>query len=378
MQARRGAKRANRKHRRLPEPTLAGHVSLTFLVIGLPFAVSLRNNPLLLSVCALIATLFASYMLTWIAAGRLRIERRVPARVQSGEQFEVRLRVTNESRWRPAFGIGFRDALQIDEPGEVTCGPTLPMLPPGGVAEVRYEKRIHRRGVYSVAHALAATRFPLGVFEQRTLLSDPTRIVVLPPIGRLRRDARRQLSSAPERSPARSTVQHGQDEFQTLREYRAGDNPKHIHWKTSARAGKLMHRVMRDDPGEDVVVLLDPRLASHAEPRHLEAAVSCVATLLVYAQREGRRAVAFFPGGRAAHRATRGGLLRALEQLAGVGEVRTDPSEQVRAAREEGARQAVLIKAGCGIRDAQRAAGPMQLRVWDVTKPEFEGLFQRR
>ncbi|MHC4940472.1 MAG: DUF58 domain-containing protein [Planctomycetota bacterium] len=380
MQPRRRKRRAGRLPRRLPEPTLAGHVSLTFLVVGLPFAVSLRNNALLLSVCALLATLVASYFLTWLAAGKLEIERRLPSRVASGESFEVRLRVTNRSRWRPAFGIGFRDALQIDEPGEVTCGPTLAMLAPGSTATVVYEKRIHRRGVYNVSHALAATRFPLGVFEHRVLLTAPSRIAVLPPLGRLERTAERQLARPAAERIQLASRKPGADEFHSLREYRPGDNPRLIHWRTSARVMQTVRRVLHDEPGEDLTVLLDSRIARNAEPRHLEAAVSCAATLLVYARKQGRRATVLFEGGRAAHRGTHGGMLRALEMLAGVGAGRHTGSDLVRRAMEDGVRAAILITVGEPAEPAQRIAqaSRMRLLVWDAASPGFAEVFRRR
>ncbi|MHC4410873.1 MAG: DUF58 domain-containing protein [Planctomycetota bacterium] len=380
MQPRRRKRRAGRLPRRLPEPTLAGHVSLTFLVVGLPFAVSLRNNALLLSVCALLATLVASYFLTWLASGKLEIERRLPARVASGEAFEVRLRVTNRSRWRPAFGVGFRDALQIDDPGEVTCGPTLAMLPPGATATVTYAKRIHRRGIYNVSHALLATRFPLGVFEHRVLLTAPSRIAVLPPLGRLERAAQRQLARPAAERVARSTRRLGSDEFHSLREYRPGDNPRLIHWRTSARVMTTVRRVMHDEPGEDLIVLLDTRIARNAESLHLESAISCAATLLVHARREGRRASVLFGGARAAHRGTHAGMLRSLEMLAGVGPGRSTASDLVRRAAEEGARTAILITVGEPVEAAQRTAQAARLRlaVWDAAGPEFQEIFRRR
>ena len=380
MQPRRRKRRAGRLPRRLPEPTLAGHVSLTFLVVGLPFAVSLRNNALLLSVCALLATLVVSYFLTWLASGKLEIERRLPPRVASGESFEVRLRVTNRSRWRPAFGVGFRDALQIDDPGEVTCGPALRMLPPGATATLTYEKRIHRRGIYNVSHALSATRFPLGVFEHRVMLTAPSRIAVLPPLGRMERKARRQLARPAAERVRQSSHRSGNDEFHSLREYQPGDNPRLIHWRTSARIQATVRRVLHDEPGEDLVVLLDLRVARGAEARHLEAAVSCAATMLVYARREGRRASVFFEGGRAAHRGTHGGMLHALETLAGVGSGRRAANDLVRCAAADGARTAILLNVGEDAGGAERAAreAGMRLTVWDVTRPEFEEVFRRR
>ena len=365
--------------RRLPDPTLAGHVALTFLVIGLPFAVSVRNNPLLFAVCALLATLVASFFLTWWAAGKLDIERRLPGRVLSGENFEVRVRITNISRWRPAFGVGFRDALQIDSSGEVTCGPTLALLAPGATAEVVYEKRIHRRGVYNVSNALVATRFPLGVFERRMLLETPTRIVVLPPIGRLQRAARRQLVQRTSDRARRTTPYEGRDEFHGMREYRPGDNPRLIHWRTSARTRTIVRRIMRDESGVDMIVALDTLVGHEAESRHFEAAISCAATLLVRAQKQGRRGVILFRHGRAAHQGTRAGLMRALESLATLTWSDRSAAPLMSRVRDEGASTTVVLRVGTPTAEIEEAARKYRVRtvVWDATKPEFAEVFRR-
>jgi len=365
--------------RRIPEPTLAGHVTLTFLVVGLPMAVSLRNNPLLLAICALLATLVASFFVTWLASGQLSIERRLPMRVMAGEPFEVRVRVTNISRWCPAFGIGFRDALQIDSSGEVTCGPILPMLAPRATIELTYTKRIHRRGIYNVSNALVASRFPLGVFEHRALLSHPSRIIVLPPIGRLKRPATRQLATRPADRARRLTVQEGQDEFHSLREYRPGENPRLIHWRTSARTQTLVRRVMKDSRSENLVILLDTALAQRAESRHLEAAISCAATLLVHAQKRGCKATVLFRGGRAAHSGTRSGLFGALETLASIGADDRPVAPLLRQVRDEGAAQVVCLAVGSSRDELQRSANQMRLKllVWDVREESFGEIFQR-
>jgi len=365
--------------RRLPDPTFAGHVALTFLVIGLPFAVSVRNNPLLLAICAFLATLVASFFLTWWAAGNLSLERWLPPRTLSGELFEVRVRITNRSRWRPAFGMGFRDALQIDSSGEVTCGPTVPLLAPGATVEVVYEKRIHRRGVYNVSNALVATRFPLGAFERRVLLQTPTRIVVLPPIGRLQRAAKRQIARKESDRARKQRPGEGTDEFHTLREYRPGDNPRLIHWRTTARVGTLVRRVMHDHAGDDIIVALDTRMGRGLESRFLESAISCAATLLVHAQKQGRKAVVFFPGGRAAHDGSRGGLFRALETLATLGSGDRSVATVLPAVREEGASRAIVLRVGTPLAEIDAAARQCGVRplLWDATRPEFQEVFRR-
>ena len=160
-------------------------------IIRLFFALLHGSNPVLFVVSCLASTVLLSMALTYVSTARLDVSRDLPERVFSGAPFDVRLEVSNRSRWRPALGLGFKDAFQISRPGELTCGPTLPVLPPGRTAEIAYRKRIHRRGVYRVVSVVAASRFPFGLFERRVLLrSEPARLVVLPALGRPRRIVR--------------------------------------------------------------------------------------------------------------------------------------------------------------------------------------------
>ena len=90
-------------------------------------------------------------------------------------------------------------------------------------------------------------------------------VVVLPRLGRLHRglfrrllwttaadaDRRRRL---PRRHPA------AQDQFHGLRPFRSGDNPRSVHWRTSARRGEWMVREFEDLPGDNLVLVFDPAL----------------------------------------------------------------------------------------------------------------------
>lgn len=356
---------------------------MTFVVVSTIFAWLARNNQVIFVATTILATVFVSFLLTCISASRLSVKRYLPARVFAGAPFDVRLRVRNESRWRPALGLGFLDALQVSEPGGITRGPTLPVLPPRRTVEVAYVKRIHRRGIYTVVNTLAATRFPFGIFERRLLTQSPARLVVLPSLGRLRRAGQRDLDRRAAQPEAVRHAREGNEEFHSLREYRAGDNPRHIHWRTSARARKLMRRVMREEATEDLTVLLDTcvdGLDARMRQRHFEKAVSCAATLVAHAAARGRRARLYFPGGSASHQGTRMGLLPALEALAAVEAGRVPAARLVAGAPIDRHGTALLVSLGGNAAAARRAAASrgIRLRVWDVSDSGFGRYFARR
>lgn len=369
--------------RSVPEPTLGGRMVLTFLVVACCFAVLLRNNQVLFVASAITATVLLSAILTYLSVGRLLIDRSLPRRVFAGATFDVSLRVRNASRWRPALGLGFLDALQVADAQALVRGPVLPVLPPGAAVVVTYPRRIHRRGVYTVVNTLARTRFPFGIFERRVLAQCPARLVVLPALGRLGRATERDLARRIAAPRDLRRARPGAEEFESLREYRPGDNPRHIHWRTSARARTLVRRVLREEDSGDLHVLLDTWTGgfdAERRRRNVERAISCAATLLAHAAARGRKATVHFETGTAGHGGTRAGLLAALEALAGL-PAGSRPVEDIVAgvALPRGAAALLLSLAGPaeGCRRIAGAKG-VALRVWDLEDPAFPRVFSKR
>jgi len=366
------------------ELTVTGKVALTFLVIAFCGMLLEGNNPALFVISCLLATLLVSMVLTFFATGHLTVRRSLPARVFAGASFDVRLEVKNVSRWRPGLGLRFKDRFQISKPGEFTVGPTLPVLPPRSTVEVSYPKRLHRRGIYPVSNFVAASSFPFALFERRVLLrAEPQQLIVLPALGRLRRAGRRALAAGAMQPHSGRHNREGLEEFHSLREYRRGDNPRHVHWKTSARTRTLMRRVMQDEPAEELHIVLDTCTdGMHGDQRrqNLERAISCAATLLVDSARRGRRTTVHFADGRCRHTGSQRGVIPALEILAGVhgGTTRVE-----RVLRQISVRQASrvlvlsLLGPASGAREACAKRG-FRAHVWDTGHDDFGKLFTRR
>lgn len=68
------------------------------------------------------------------------------------------------------------------------------------------------------------------------------------------------------------------EEFVGLREYSVGDDPRRIHWPSSARHGELMVRQLEHDIQEEAVVYLDTD-GEAATPERFEEMVSAAASL---------------------------------------------------------------------------------------------------
>ena len=75
--------------------------------------------------------------------------------------------------------------------------------------------------------------------------------------------------------------------FHGLREYVPGDELRHVHWRSSAKASKLQIRQYHDTRRSHLTVVLDASADSYADPEDFETAVSAAASIAARAHQEG-------------------------------------------------------------------------------------------
>ena len=74
--------------------------------------------------------------------------------------------------------------------------------------------------------------------------------------------------------------------FHALREYVPGDDLRHVHWRSSAKAGELLVRQYHETRRGHVTVLLDDRRSSYPRLGDFELAVSVAASIALRAVRD--------------------------------------------------------------------------------------------
>jgi len=146
-----------------------------------------------------------------------------------------------------------------------------------------YRVLTDRRGRRAVGPALLTLSDPCGLVRRTWVAAGVGEILVRPRVHEIVPPARGGGGEPTEgaRGP-RVPVAEALGEFLALREYEPGDDPRRVHWRSSARRGQLLVRV--DDapaPGR-AVVLLDTRPAVHDESSFEEAleVAASVATVL--------------------------------------------------------------------------------------------------
>ncbi|MFO0910166.1 MAG: DUF58 domain-containing protein [Isosphaeraceae bacterium] len=158
----------------------------------------------------------------------------------------------------------------------------------GGRERLRWTGVSPRRGRYKFRTLELVTRSPFGLLERRVTINENASMIVYPMVGHLTRRwhlLHRQASET--RADKRHDRSSQQQEYHGLRDYRPGDSPRWIHWRTSARLAQPMVKEFgtaeRAGPGSAGRPLaaadeVDTRAAERLEQAIRFAATVCLET----------------------------------------------------------------------------------------------------
>ena len=242
-------------------------------------AVNTGNNLLYLLLGAMLGIIAVSGWFSERMIRDLEITRRVPRGVTVGHDARLLYEVKSHRRRMPTL------AVEIGEQG-LSERAFIARLPAGGTIRTRSLNRFIKRGTYPLSTLTLSTSFPFGLFLKERDISLPGELVIWP---RSDRPVRTPAPAAGRRRPGAVAAvgsPGARGEYRGLREYRVGDDPRDIHWKTSARSPAPVVREYDADASEDLWICLD----SGGEPGDAaEAAIEVAASLAAQAAREGRR-----------------------------------------------------------------------------------------
>ncbi len=250
-----------------------------------------RSNPLMLVFSMMAGAFVMNGWMTFTFLRSVSVRRELPERAMSGETFSVGMTLVNKKTWLSAWLMTVEDI--VVGPGtELHPEVVYLRVPADQEQQGHYQLVLTQRGVYRFGPIHVDTRFPLGLVERGLNLSLSTTLKVHPRLGRLSSQWRRQLDQANEQTTsqaARGGIFH--DEFHSLREYRAGDDVRAVHWRTSARRNELMVREYRDSRDRSLLILLDAWLPAKVTPAladDFERALGFIATACVETARTHR------------------------------------------------------------------------------------------
>ena len=243
----------------------------TGLTVGIGLAaINTGNNLLFLVLGLLLASMIVSGILSEQSLRGVRVERRLPSSATAGQPALIGLVARNAKRRAPSFSLELRE-----RGGDVAGRGFLVLLPARQAGEVAYRFLPLRRGVHRFLQLEVATRAPFGLFEKSRPLDAPAELVVFPRQVPPPPLVPRALSREGERPEDRAGLGL---EVHSLRDHRAGEDARTIHWRSSARAGRLIAVDREHERRKRVCVLLDQRaLRGDLLERAIEHAAALVA-----------------------------------------------------------------------------------------------------
>ena len=139
-------------------------------------------------------------------------------------------------------------------------------------ARVELALPTEQRGIVDVGPAVHVRTDLFGAFRRERAATPPLLLHVRPRIVHLPSLSAGMVHDLEGVASDRLTA--SDLSFHALREYVPGDDPRHVHWKSSARAGSLLVRQFQLTRHSHASVLLDPHRGSYADAREFELAVS--------------------------------------------------------------------------------------------------------
>jgi uncharacterized protein (DUF58 family) len=279
----------------------------------------------------LVASVLFSLLLLGLVSGRLAIRsiditRSSQREAFEGEPFRVVLKVRNRGRMARYFLMvrdsgydhdvkagalarfrrrraDYRESLEAgtapggaardadSSGGALSRSVAFGHLERGVELEAEYEILAARRGIFEYADLAVSSGGTFGSTEVSRRLRVRSPLTVFPriyPLSSFPFEPR--SAAAPEEAFEWSRKGIGQDYF-GVREYVRGDSLRHIHWRSSARQGRLIVKEYQQEfrPSTGLVVLLAEPAFGDVGTNSMEDGLRCAASILNYHQAMGIR-----------------------------------------------------------------------------------------
>lgn len=223
-----------------------------------------RAQAFMWAIAALLsATLITGFTWPRWLVKQLSVSRYGPSRAEEGETIAFEVVVENRG-WLPRFMVELVDYLPFvgiaDDQGangEKVLG-MLTYLPGRKRQILKVPVLCEKRGYYRLGPVGLASSFPLGLTEARSSRNDGLQtLTIYPDVFTILALPLRGAPSQIHRGGYLLPEGAGAAEFSGLREYRRGDNPRHVHWPTTARLNELMVREYEPLASACIYIALD-------------------------------------------------------------------------------------------------------------------------
>ncbi len=237
---------------------------------------------LMVAVLAFVAVVvaFVIDLATLPPRGAVELHRELPATIGVADEVEGMYRVT--SRWHRALIVALFDDLPVRHLAARGFHGVRP-LPPLGTLDVPFAVTGAERGDAELGSVALRVTSPLGLAARTLRYPLADRVLVAPSLAGVKRFRWMAVHHRLAAVGVRSTRIRGEGRsFSRLRDYVAGDDPRHIDWKATARRGHTITREFTVEQSQTVFVLVDAgRSMTQLSGRYPRFEYALSATLLL-------------------------------------------------------------------------------------------------
>jgi len=233
-----------------------------FAVMSIYIGLSLGNTPAFLFGMYCLILLMITAFLSYFSAKGIRCKRNHLPRTFEGTEVDVHISLENDSFY-PLYMVEIRD---VFVPGESYYVNILAQykIDTNHFIDLKYRgKCIHHRGLYTLGPIITHSSDPLGIIPIRRELPVISDLMVYPNTKEIKGMILYELGTL-FNIGQEATINSGMSaEFSGVREYRYGDNFRHIHWGLSAKHNKWIIKEFEETVVTEVSIFVDLYRYSH-------------------------------------------------------------------------------------------------------------------
>lgn len=212
----------------------------------------------------------------------VEVSRAGPRRSRVGDEVRVNLVAkSSAASGIPLFVI--EDRYPAFEPVRVA----VDRIPPGQGAAIELVRRASRRGSFSEGPVVLTSGSPFGLARSRRTRIVHSELTVVPRWVELTSFPILEPSSSPSDVLHERARTGGGQEYLGIREYRPGDPLRSVHWRSTARAGRLIVREYEQEIASRVGLVMAGQDHGAGPESAFETLVSAVASVGLYALSTG-------------------------------------------------------------------------------------------
>ena len=165
----------------------------------------------------------------------------------------------------------------------------LGSIPRRSQVDLTYKRGALRRGVFDNWQGFFYSEGILGLARHSSRTFPESRLVVFPSYVSLKTFPFIDSLLHPHHTPHGVPTRGAGMDYYGVREFRAGDALRHVHWRTTARRGELVVREFETEVGVPLLILIDAQMRAepHGDYGALDSAARLAASIARYAHYAG-------------------------------------------------------------------------------------------